>query len=538
MKAVSAILSLLHEPPTGSATRLFRGKPVLHWTLQRLGRCNELAGIDLLCWDDQLAAVAPVAGAAGAMVSSKGTRRPVPELDAVTAAQRWADGWRGGLLATCHFDLGFHAEWHHEASRQTGSDAVVLVDPSAALVDPELIDALIVHARAHDAVELCFSPAAPGFGAALLHTALLNRLAAARTHAGRLMHYHPDQTSREPLAGEGCAPVPTPVLRTQHRFTLDSDRLVQRIEAATQSLNGQLATSTAEELVRRLDSHRTPDRLPREIVLELNTTRASRPIFWPGNSLPISRPEFALDDAKRLLDEISTMDDVRLTLAGVGDPLLAAQLPAILKLAKQHSCLTVNLETDLLGVTPDRIDELAASGVSVISVHLPALTQKTYAAVMGCDGYVAAIENLRKLLIRRQAAGTGLPLLAPIFTKCQPNLAEMEAWYDQWLRACGSAVVRGPSNFAGQIPATAVADMAPSARRPCARITSRLTVLSDGRVVSCEEDVRGLHPMGRIGEQPLSEIWVKRFERLRENHRSGEWNRHPLCGACREWHRP
>ncbi|MEM7809701.1 MAG: hypothetical protein AAF561_16445, partial [Planctomycetota bacterium] len=28
--------------------------------------------------------------------------------------------------------------------------------------------------------------------------------------------------------------------------------------------------------------------------------------------------------------------------------------------------------------------------------------------------------------------------------KLAANVAEMEAWYDQWLRAAGSAVVRGP----------------------------------------------------------------------------------------------
>ena len=100
-----------------------------------------------------------------------------------------------------------------------------------------------------------------------------------------------------------------------------------------------------------------------------------------------------------------------------------------------------------------------------------------------------------------------------------------------------SAVIRGPSDCAGQVPDVAMADMAPSGRRPCGRIQSRLTILSDGRIVACEEDVAGQHVMGRLGEDALADVWQKRFEALRDDHRKGEWNRHPLCARCREWHR-
>jgi radical SAM protein with 4Fe4S-binding SPASM domain len=114
----------------------------------------------------------------------------------------------------------------------------------------------------------------------------------------------------------------------------------------------------------------------------------------------------------------------------------------------------------------------------------------------------------------------------------------MEAWYDQWLRLLGSAVVRGPSDCAGQIPSTSLADMAPPRRRACARLASRLTVLSDGNVVACEEDVMGKRPLGRIGEQSLGAIWQQNFTPLRDAHAEGRWEAHPLCGACKEWHRP
>jgi len=64
----------------------------------------------------------------------------------------------------------------------------------------------------------------------------------------------------------------------------------------------------------------------------------------------------------------------------------------------------------------------------------------------------------------------------------------------------GTAVIQGPSNFAGQIPSIAVADMTPPNRKACARIESRMTILSDGRIVSCEQDVMGVIRLDKLGE--------------------------------------
>ena len=68
----------------------------------------------VLCWEDQLHRVAPIAEQGHVYVLAKGPRQPIPALDGVTAARKFADGWRGGLLGTCEFDRGFFAPWVEE----------------------------------------------------------------------------------------------------------------------------------------------------------------------------------------------------------------------------------------------------------------------------------------------------------------------------------------------------------------------------------------------------------------------------------------
>ncbi|HEV2293849.1 MAG TPA: SPASM domain-containing protein [Tepidisphaeraceae bacterium] len=537
IERVTAVLSMIHESPQrNSATRLFRGEPVLAWTLRRIARAQKISSIAILCWEDQLPAIEPIAGEHGADVLAKGPRVAIAGIDAITAARRWADGWRGGLLATCDFDLGFYAPWHRELAERVEADAILLVDPAAALVDATLVDRLIDHAASRQSIELCFSSAAPGLSGTMLRKPMLDRLSVVKAHAGRLLHYMPDQPMRDPIGGEGCASVPTPVARTVYGLKLDSDRQLSRLSAATIPLNGQLICSEAEELVRRMAGSEEVDNLPRELVLEINTDRATKPIYWPGRYLDISREPMSVKTATRIFAELAAADDMRVTLGGVGDPLRAPDVFDIITAAAELGISAVHIETDLLA-PEDVIKRLAAAPVDVVSVHIPAFSQPTYAAVMGVDAYVRALDNVRMFLLERQRLERGTPLIVPTFTKCAANLAEMEQWYDQWIRALGTAVISAPSTCGGQTPDVSVADMSPPRRRPCGRLSSRMTVLSDGRIASCEQDVTGIQMLGEVGNMPLTQVWRERFGAMRTDHRAGRWVSLPVCGSCTEWHR-
>jgi radical SAM protein with 4Fe4S-binding SPASM domain len=535
MSKVTAILSMLHEPAdNNSATRLFRHDPVLAWTIDRLSRTENLDAIAILCWEDQAEFVEPIAREGHADMLVKGPRQTIPAIEAVATAQKFADGWRGGLFSTCEFDVGFYAPWCREIAEHHESDAVLLIDPASGLVDYEIIDNTIVESQSHEDCEIFFTQAAPGLAGALLRKSLLENLAKAGTHPGKLLHYMPDQPARDPIGGEGCVAVPTPVARTSRRFKLDSQRQIHRITGAAVSLNGTLVTSSAQELLNRLEAHREVDLLPRDVTIELTTRRDTTPVFLPT---VIERPDISLEIVKRVFNELAVFDDTRVTFAGAGDPLLHDGFLDIIDAARDAGIHAIHVETDLL-VSPEKVEQLVNAGVDVVSVHLPAMQAGTYAKIMGVDGMKPAIENLKRFVLHRQIRRRGVPLLVPTFVKIAENLAEMERWYDQWLRAVGSAVIVGPSDFAGQIASTELADMQPPRRRACRRLESRLMIHSDGSIVACEQDIFGKHKLGTIGVNSIREVWREKIGTMRCDHASGNWSRQPLCANCREWHRP
>src|SRR5690606_31733406 len=192
---------------------------------------------------------------------------------------------------TCAFDAGFHAGWVAEIMHDWAAQQVLLVDPAAALVEPQLIDAIVEHAQRNREVEIAFSPAAPGLAGVVLSRDLVERLAKMNLHAGRLLHYMPDQPMPDPIGGPGCVNVPVRVARTTAHFLFNSDRQINRLSRVTKDLNGRLIDISAEQLVARIEADTGIDPAPREVVVELNTRRATQPIYSPLAAGQINRSD-------------------------------------------------------------------------------------------------------------------------------------------------------------------------------------------------------------------------------------------------------
>ena len=475
----TAVLSMLHESAeSNSATRLFRGEPVLAWTLRRLERCARLAHMVVICWEDQLADVEPIAGGHGANVLAKGPRHPIPSIEAVAAVRRWSDGWRGDLRGACDFDLGFHAPWVREAVENVDADAAIIIDPSAALVDAIIIDSLIYRASGQPSIDLVFSHTPPGLGGAVVRMPLLKRLATAELHPGHLLHSSNDQLGV--IACDGSMPLPSAVMRAPGSFKLDTHRQIWRITNAMVELNGQLIKSESEALVTRLGAEVYPDPLPRDIVLELTTARSTRPTYLP-NKHGASPREMGADVALRLFKECTMFDDVRLTLAGSGDPMLASNVFDILEAALEHGISAIRIETDLLDVDAIELAQQLAGAVDIMCVHLPASGGKTYEQVMGVPSYEKVLTNIEKFHGEQDVGDRGTPLLIPLFTPTQHNKGEERAFFDRW-----------PYGV--------------SAAHSMSRADSRLIVLADGRIVSNDP---GNSTLGIVGQTPIAQAWLK-----------------------------
>jgi hypothetical protein len=268
-------------------------------------------------------------------------------------------------------------------------------------------------------------------------------------------------------------------------FRFDSQRQITRITHAMVPLNGTLVRSHAETIITRMAEEVQLDEFPRDIVLELTTDRWTRPTFAAASlaSSLVPRRCLSPEVAERLLAECAAYDDIRLTIAGVGDPLLSNNVFDLINAAREAGVSAIRLETDLLNVPDNKLEQLASSPLDMVLVHLPAATRGTYHETMGVDGFERVCQNIAALEEHQRSRLRGVPLTIPLFTELDSNRVEL----GHWLRRFPDGVV-----------ASGIA-------------ASGVTVLGDGRVVICAADVSGADSLGRIGLKPLGQIWQSRL---------------------------
>ncbi len=433
---------MLHEAGDGSARRFIRDTAVLRQTVDRVASCDCIDAVVVLCWEDQVAAASGVMGETASIVpvGPRGTDRAI---ELVRRSQAWADGWRGGPMMTCPADRGWHATAVEAVADATDAAFLYAVDASFALLDVELTSRLIGHAiaAAAKAEPVSFTPAPPGLVGHVVSREAVWQLAsqadAKRQHPGSLLHYHPDRPRLDPIGLAASCAGPSWLTHGLGDYRIDTDARTL------------LAADVPADL-QSLISNPLPER--RDATVDLTTRRRSKPIWLTR------QPDCDLD-----LEALTDLRHARVTLAGQGDPLLHPQFAEAVAHLRTLGVASIHVETDLLGAFD--IATLTTAGVDIVSVHLPATTAATYAAVMGTNGMATALGNLARLI----TADTGM-VIVPTFTKLAINVGEMEGWYDQWIRLAGAAVIRGPDAFnmspADDVSSLAAAPIARTDRQP------------------------------------------------------------------------
>lgn len=539
MKFIAAVMVDLTESPLGTRSRLAEaidGVPVLRRCLARLTRAQRIDGVFVVASPTDAPGLAPMIEGLRVLVETAHLQ-PGPFSELVRAGRWWGlDGWRGGVGSLCVFDEDINLPMLAALVRKHEADAVVCVPAAAALIDPVLTDAMIAHYETlgHE-LNFTFTQAPPGLAPIILGRRLLEELAPSNEPVGLLLAYNPDRPVADLTGKEACYRAPAAVIEAGGRLLCDTARSVERVrELIEAGADDWTAERTGRHLGERAGSHALA--LPTEIEIELTTKRATAgaSLIRPtGDDVP-QRGPISLEVIRRIIDGIRNVDDVRIVLGGFGEPLLHPSFSEICRMLRPTAA-ALAVRTYAECDNTDAEDALFETPVEVVEIPLDATTAETYRTVHGVDAFAEVIARVERWLERRVKAGRARPLVAPSFAKCIENVNEMEAFFDNWQRRLGMSLITGHSDYAGQRPSHAVTRTDPPARGACRRVRSRMTILADGSVTTCDQDYRGLQVAGRLTELPLSEVWHSAMlERVRRN----EIGAMPLCKACREWHRP
>lgn len=475
----------------------------------------------------------------------------------VQAGRAWGQmSWRGGAGQWTVFDEDYHPQSVWSAVEQFGDPAegaVLCVPAHAALVSSALLANLVDHhlTKNHE-LPYTYCLAAPGFGGFILSGKLTQEMAQHNLLPGQLLAYDPLHPVFDTIIREGCMQVDPALSRISNRVLLDTDRSWLAWGSGLEDVARSVNMPPAELAAWCAQRRQTCNRWPMELEIELTIRRATTPPGTVSVELRHALKTLPAGVWETWLAAQSWPDDLTLTVAGAGDPLLYPELLSVLRAARRAGIRHIHLQTDLLSdseTTPTWNGHTLATAleedlIDVLSVASYGEDSATYLKVAGVDGQAAMHAHLMAAMQQCQKMARSVPLLVGRLLKVQETIGQLESFFDRWVAHGHWAVLDYPTDRAGMVPFAGVVDMAPGRRKPCRRIQSgdgRLLIRCDGQAVACDQDVTGKLGIGNIQSATLEQLWRSTgLETLRQAH-AATTNGITLtlepCCQCREWHR-
>ena len=254
-----------------------------------------------------------------------------------------------------------------------------------------------------------------------------------------------------------------------------------------------------------------------------------------ADSLPLSRQPAAdaalVVSSAREFAELA--GDGTLVLSHVGEP---AEYPGITGLVADCAAtgLKIVVETDGIGWDSAAVNRLADDLQK--RGQLDAVTWIVFLDAHDPDVYarIRPNANLEQALAGYEILNTAFPDTVYVqATRMQLNEAHLLEFYRYWKERTERIIVQKYNRYAGKLPDQQVADTSPIQRMPCWRLKREITVLPDGSMAMCHVDLFDPQVFGRIGEQPLSELW-ERHARMYQLHLETSYP--ALCVNCDEYY--
>lgn len=540
MTAIGIIMVDLERSALGTRSRLshmLAGVPVLRRTLERAARATRIEQLFMVAPAPQAGAVADLT--AGLQVTLETySGQPPAYRELVTTGRMWAlDGWRGGIGGLCAFDEDVHVPAAAALAVREQADVVVSIPAAAAMIDPCLIDALIDHYKKEGHVfRMAFTQSPPGLAPVVLARSLLEELAPTGHPPGAVLTYKPGKPIPDLTGREACYRGATEIIEGGGRLLADTRRSFDRLGRLIDAIGVDADALAASRWLRDVDSMQVAA-CPTEIEIELTTVDpwGGGSVLRPGSKDVPKRGFMDLNVIQKAIEMCAAWDDVRVVLGGFGEPLAHPGFGEVVRRLRAAGVAGIAVRTSGL-IRCEEIDAaLFDTPVDVLEVTIDAVTGERYQRVHGVDGFDTAMSNCGEWLRRRHDERRVRPNIVPSMVKAKETLSEMEAFYDGWVERHGVALLTGYSHRAGQLPDRSVINMAPPQRTTCRRTLSRMLVLADGCVTTCDQDFAGKQVIGDLREGSLQSIWQSEaLTRIREN----DLSKTVLCRGCAEWHRP
>ena len=244
----------------------------------------------------------------------------------------------------------------------------------------------------------------------------------------------------------------------------------------------------------------------------------------------------AMDDFKKIIDQIHTRKLIMLNLHKDGEPLLHKDLPQMVAYAKQKDAAQViHLNTNGILINSKTGRAIIERGIDDITISVDAATEKTYYRLKKKKGLHKLEEDIEKIIEYREKINSKTNIRLKIMEFDDIEKAEIDLFYEKWSGVADEVQVTGIHSWSGAINIK-VTDEQSHNRYPCALLWYMLAINSNGKVSICNVDWSYSGVVGHINTETIHDIWNStKLRNIRRAQLKGVWNLSSICKECVVW---
>lgn len=238
---------------------------------------------------------------------------------------------------------------------------------------------------------------------------------------------------------------------------------------------------------------------------------------------------------KKILGDLREFDlPYAVCLGGSGEPMMHKDFYAILEHSLSESQLT-QLVVETNGIyADDNFSGFLSSARDErlrIIVNINGFDRASYSGIHRGDYFDAVCRNI--LSIKERV--TKSECLYIQIMKIRETEPFLDRYYDFWEKHGVPIILQKQNTYLGLIEDRRYSDLSPLERTPCWHLQRDLSILSDGRLAFCKQDVDGACACGACTSDSLKSLWRNSQERFIHDYR-GRYPQKPDCSSCDEWY--
>jgi spiro-SPASM protein len=248
-----------------------------------------------------------------------------------------------------------------------------------------------------------------------------------------------------------------------------------------------------------------------------------------GKDITKATGEMELGRFEALLGKIAEFSgDAYIDISAWGDPVYHSRLTDIVAACIKYPGIELVIETSGVGYEPALLESIARAGDGRITwiVSLDASKKEIYEQLRGkgFDDARATTDKLFELF-------PGKVFVQAV--RMKDNEEDVELFYNYWKTRTENIIIQKYDHFSSFLPEKKITDLSPITRLPCWHVKRDMTILLDGTVPLCKEDLGVSVKLGNVFEEELSTIW-ERGDTVYKDHIAKNYSE--LCKKCDEYY--